>query len=73
MAMQHLEDAHQAICHAAVTLDRDILQWDDPAEIIPVPQYYFGEDLMLWVSEKFRDQLNAAWHQNRKRVNAWKA
>jgi hypothetical protein len=48
------------------------LQWANFIEIIPQPQYYFGEDLMLWVPENLRDQLNAAWHKNRKRVNAWK-
>ena len=47
--MQHLEDAHKAICRAAIVLDRDILQWANFGEIIPVPQYDFTEDLMLWV------------------------
>jgi hypothetical protein len=72
MGMQHLEDAHKAICHAAITLDRDILQRANFVEIMPVPQYYYGEDLMLWVPEELRDKLNQAWHENRKRVNTWK-
>jgi hypothetical protein len=48
MGMQHLEDAHKVICRAAIVLNRDILQWANLGEIMPVPQYYFGEDLMLW-------------------------
>jgi hypothetical protein len=72
IGMQHLDDSHQAICHAAITLDRDILQRANFVEIMPVPQYYYGEDLMLWVLEELRDKLNQAWHENRKRVNAWK-
>ncbi len=72
MGMQHLEDAHKAICHAAIILDRDILQRANFVEIMPVPQNYFGEDLMLWVPEELRDKLNQAWHKNRKRVNAWR-
>ena len=72
MGMQHLEAAQKAICQAAIVLNRDILQWANFIEIMPVPQDYFGEDLMLWVLEKHRDELNQAWHDNRKRVNEWK-
>jgi len=71
MGMKHLEEAQEAICRTAITLDRDILQWGCPIEVMPIPQYYFGEDLMLWVPEELRDKLNQAWHANRKRVNAW--
>ncbi len=74
MGMQHLDDAHQAICHTAIILGHDILDWADfpSAEIIPVLQDYFGEDLMLWVPEQFQQQLNQVWYDNCKRVNAWK-
>ena len=72
MGMRHLEDAHKVICKAGIVLNRDILEWANFGEVLPVPQYYFGEDLMLWVPEDRRDQLNRAWHENRKRVEAWK-
>jgi hypothetical protein len=61
MGMQHLEAAQKAICQAAIVLNRDILGWANFVEIMPVPQYYFGEDLMLWVPEELRDKLNDAW------------
>ena len=73
MGMKDLETAHKAICQTAITLDRDILHWGLPIEIMPIPQYYFGEDLMLWVPEQLQDKLNQSWHDNRKRVNAWKS
>jgi len=72
MGMQHLETAQKAICQTAIKLDQDILNWECPIEIMPIPQFYYGEDLMLWVPEKHRDELNKAWHDNRKRVNAWR-
>jgi hypothetical protein len=72
MGMQHLEAAQKAICQAAIVLNRDILKWANFIEIMPVPQNYFGEDLMLWVPEEHRETLNHAWHDNRKRVNEWR-
>jgi hypothetical protein len=72
MGMQHLEAAQKAICEAAVVLNRDILRWANFIEIMPVPQNYFGEDLMLWVPEEHRETLNQARHDNRERVNAWR-
>jgi hypothetical protein len=71
MGMQHLEAAHKVICQAAIVLNRDTLHWANFIEIMPVPQYYFGEDLILWVPEQLRNSLHKAWHDNRRRVNAW--
>jgi hypothetical protein len=52
MDLKDLETAHKAICQVAIKLDRDILHWGLPNEIMPVPANDFGEDLMLWVPEK---------------------
>jgi hypothetical protein len=71
MGMKHLEDAHKAICGAAVTLERDILHTYNRNVIIPV---YLGDmlkDLRLWVPEEFIDKLNQFWHDHRKEVNSW--
>ncbi len=65
--MQHLQAAHK-ICQAAIVLNRDILHWANFIEIMPVPQYFFGEDLILWVPEQLRNSLDKAWHDNRRRV-----
>jgi hypothetical protein len=71
MGMKHLEDAHKAICRAAITLERDILHTYSRIEIIPVPQYDFLQDLRLWVPEEFIDKLIQFWHSHRKEVNSW--
>jgi hypothetical protein len=64
--------AHKAICQAAIVLNRDILQWANFVEIIPVQQFNIMQDLMLWVPEEMISTLYKSWHNNRKRVNAWK-
>jgi hypothetical protein len=45
MGMKHLEDAQRAICKAAFTLERDILQICNRVEIIPVYQGDVLKDL----------------------------
>jgi hypothetical protein len=71
MGMEHLKDAQKAICRAAITLERDILQICNRIEVIPVQQYV-AQDLRLWVPDQFMDRLHEFWHGHRKKVNSWK-
>ena len=74
MRQHDLVNAHKAICQVAIHLDQ-ILHWGCPDEIIPdLPdtQDDFLRDLMLWVPKEMRKKLSDSWHQNRRRVNAWK-
>jgi hypothetical protein len=57
MEMKHLVDAQRAICRAAITLERDILQAQNRVEVIPIPQYCIMQDLRLWVPEETIQKL----------------
>ena len=72
MGMKHLEDAQRAICKAAITLERDILQIQNRIEIIPVSQDDIAQDLRLWVPDQFIADLYQFWHNHTKKVNSWK-
>jgi hypothetical protein len=72
MGMKHLEDAQRAICKAAITLERDILQICNRIEIIPVYQGDPLEDLRLWVPDEFIEKLYQFWHSHIREVNSWK-
>lgn len=72
MDLKDLEKAHKSICQVVFKFHRNIMPCGLPSsEVMPVPQYYFGEDLILWVPQELRDKLNQSWHDNCKRVNAW--
>ena len=71
MGMKHLEDAQKAICRAAISLERDILEICNRIEIIPVEQYDIAQDLRLWVPDQIIDKLYQFWHSHRKEVNSW--
>jgi hypothetical protein len=71
MHMKNLTEAHEAICRAATSLDRDILRRKTFTDIVPVAQFNIWEDYSLWVPENALKEVQKFWHAHVKKVNAW--
>jgi hypothetical protein len=72
MQMKHFTEAHEAICKAAITLDRDILRRQTLACIFPVYQGDIMEDFRHWVPDPDIKRLYKLWHAHVKKVDDWR-
>ena len=72
MQMKHLTEAHEAICKAAITLDRDILRRKTLISIVPVYQGDIMEDFRHWVPDADIKRLCKLWHAHVKKVDDWR-
>jgi hypothetical protein len=71
MQMKHLSEAHEEICRAAITLERDILERNF-VNIFPVVHGDVLEDFKLWVPNETMQDLYEFWHQHVHKINDWR-